>query len=200
MSGIALPKKLLIFISCSTSDIEIARYFKSALDQLPGFRGFIARDEPRTFEYPSEKIADILENCRAFIILYTQQGIESPMVNQEFGFYYHRYRGLRGKNPPILLVKSESIIDQIDGFAYGRESIPLDIKDPKYAISRVLWDLQYAYSIRFVEIKCGSHYSRLQWPSLDLCQDCINSNKIIEFPCHICGEKIEVDPYAFIRV
>ena len=71
-----------IFISCSTKDIEIARYFKSAIEQLPGYWGFIARDEPRTFEYPSEKIAKALEMCAAYIILYTQSSLESPMVNQ----------------------------------------------------------------------------------------------------------------------
>jgi len=135
MASGASTKNRPIFISCA--DIEVARYIRDALEQLPAFWGFIARDEPRTFEYPSEKIAQMLERCSAYIILYTRSGFDSPMVNQEFGFFYHRYRNERIK-PPIMLIKSQSISGEIDGFAYGREPIPFDSTNPKKGIDHCL--------------------------------------------------------------
>ena len=91
MQSKALPKIHPVFISCSTLDIDTARMFRESINQIPRFWGYIARDEPKTFEYPSEKIAKTLEACKAYIIIYTPYGLKSPMVNQEFGFFYHRY-------------------------------------------------------------------------------------------------------------
>lgn len=199
MSKEALKKNRPIFISCSTTDLKLARNFREALDQLPTFWGFIARDEPRTFLYPSEKIAQMLEHCDAYIILYTQSALESPMVNQEFGFFYHRYRAHPANKPPIFLVKSKNIQGQIDGFAWGREAISLESSNPGDAISDVLWGMEDAYSIKYLEIKCEDHFERTTWPSWNLCNDCIETNSLITWYCSVCGEEIQIDPLTFLR-
>lgn len=200
MSTQTLEKTRPIFISSATVDIEIARQLKYAIDQLPAFWGYIARDEPRTFEYPSEKIAQILEICSAYIILFTQSGLQSPMVNQEFGFFYNRYRTGHKNWPPILPLKSQNIPKEIDGFAYARESIPLDLYNPKDAICRVLWELKNTFSIKVLEIKCIDHIQRVNWPPIELVNKCIDTNTFLEFDCDICRKKIELDPYTFLRI
>lgn len=189
-----------IFISCSTNDIKIARYFRSAIFQLPGYWGYIARDQPETFEYPSEKIAEWLEKCYAYIILYTRSGLESPMVNQEFGFFYHRFRNVKRNKPLIFLVKSINILEQIDGFAYGREAIPLNPADPKHAIKDFLWEMKNAYSIDLLEIFCGEHVINIQWPSSSVCQEYMDRSSLLEYECDVCGDMIRIDPYTFLRV
>ena len=200
MSTKSAKKNKPIFISCSTNDIEIARHFRSAIKQLPGYWGFIARDEPRTFKYPSEKIAEMLEICHAYVILYTRSGLESPMVNQEFGFFYHRFRNEKRNKPLIFLVKSQNILEQIDGFAYGREPIPLDPANPKYAISQFLWEMKNAYSINLLEVVCRDHVTKLTWPSLSTCKACIDASSFMVSKCTICGEVVRMDPHTFLRV
>ena len=197
-SRVTLRKDRPIFISCATEDIEIARALKSAIQQLPRFRGYIARDEPRTFEYPSEKIAGILEVCPAFAILYTPAAIRAPMVNQELGFFYHRWR--RERDLHILLIKSTEITGEIDGFAYGREPIWFDPANPKVMISNVLWELKEVFSIDKFEIECGDHVIPVDWPQLGACVKALKSGVLLEFICPLCGASVGIDPLTLMPI
>jgi len=197
MSAQPLNKIYPVFISCSTEDIEIARRFRQSIDQIPQYFGYIARDRTKTFEYPSEKIADVLDASRAYIILYTRSGLESPMVNQEFGYFYHRYRSKWGNKPPIILVKDEEITGNIDGFAYAREAIPLNTKVPQVAISYMLWDMHQKFVLKRLEIPCQGHVVKVEWPSLQFVDDAATYHQTLIWDCPTCGEKVEVDPYTF---
>lgn len=193
----AKPKDLPIFISCSTKDIEIARLIRDVIKQLPRFWGYIARDEPKQFEYPSEKIAGILEVCPAFIILYTPSATQSPMTNQEFGFFYHRHRSERGRSP-ILLIKSTEIGGEIEGFAYGREPIWFTPTFPKGMLCQLLWELKDMFPIDVLEIKCNDHVVLVNWPPVEDCESAIKFHLPLSTTCNICEKEVKLDPYTLM--
>lgn len=197
----ALRKDRPIFISCSTKDIETARFLRSAIHQLPRFWGYIARDEPKHFEYPSEKVASMLEVSSAYIVIYTPHVAQSPMTNQELGFFFNRWRKERGASP-ILLVKSNEIIGEIEGFAYGREPILFDPSFPEEMVSETLWNLRDIFSIKELEIRCSDHIQQVNWPDAELCRKCISSNQPLDVigGCSACGAKIHLNPSTFLPI
>lgn len=197
MSAQPLNKIYPVFISCSTEDIEIARRLCRSIDLIPQYFGYIARDRPQTFEYPSEKIAQVLDTSRAYVILYTKSGLESPMVNQEFGYFYRRYRSQWGNKPPIYLVKDDKISGHIDGFAYAREAIPLNTKLPQVAISNMLWEMHHRFSLKQLEIPCKGHVIKAEWPPFQFVEEIASNHQTQYWNCVTCGERVDVDPYTF---
>lgn len=139
----------------------------------------------------------MLDACRAYIILYTKAGLDSPMVNQEFGYFYRRYRNQWGNKPPIYLVKDMEITGHVDGFAYAREPILLDKTLPHGAISAVLWGMHHQYSLKRLEIPCRGHVVTVEWPDFHFLENAATYHQTLLWKCPTCGENVEVDPYTF---
>lgn len=195
-----MPKDRPIFISCSTNDIKIARLLRAAIEQLPRFYGYIARDESRQFEYPSEKIAGVLEQCYAYVIICTRNAIQSPMTNQEFGFFFSRWRREGGK-VPILLVKSTDISEELEGFAYAREPIWMDQTKLELMVSETLWNLHSIFPIDEIEVKCRNHIQRVEWPKVEDCRNALDSSDpLVVTPCQVCGNQLKLSPLTFLPI
>lgn len=76
-----------VFISRADEDDEISRKIQKSLKQY-GLEGIIAKDVLLAGDHMYEGIRSLILGSKALIVVYTHNGLKSPIVNQEVGIAF----------------------------------------------------------------------------------------------------------------
>ena len=74
-----------IFLSHSHEDAGLVQQVKQALEQAGACRVYLAADHPQPGDSLPGKLVDAIKASQGFVVLLTQAGTASKLVNQEIG-------------------------------------------------------------------------------------------------------------------
>ncbi len=130
MSEVAPPQ---IFLSHSSRDADLVRHVKRALEQAGSCQVYLAEEHPRPGEHLPTKLLTALQASVGFVVLLTEAGADSTLVQQEVG-------AARGFGLPVAAVVVPGLASDLErlGMLAGQEHILFDASNP----ARALLDLQ----------------------------------------------------------
>ena len=181
-----------VFLSHAKEDGNFAERVFDILDRM-GISCFIYEFFPEYGEYIPEIIKKNIKGCKTFVVLLTQNGVQSQIVNQEIGMAF-------ALNKVIIPIVERGV--ETKGFVELRQRIDYDGNKQEEAISSLLYRLRVLYPIQNkLELYCvneecvnNSRRFSVDLPTQQEINDAIRKNVQFGYRCPSCGHMNYIFP------
>ena len=181
-----------VFLSHAEEDSNFADRVFGILERM-GIGCFIYERLPEYGNYIQEIIKRNIKGCRTFVVLLTQNGVQSQVVNQEIGMAF-------ALNKVIIPIVERDV--ETKGFVELRQRIDYDSTKQEAAISsllyrmRVLYPIQNKLELYCMNKECENNLRRFSvvLPTQQEISDAIMRNLQFRYECPSCGHTNYIFP------
>jgi hypothetical protein len=181
-----------VFLSHAEEDSNFADRVFGILEKM-GISCFIYERFPEYGNYIPEIIKRNINGCRTFVVLLTQNGVQSQVVNQEIGMAFALNKG-------IIPIVERGV--ETKGFVELRQHINYAGNKQEGAISDLLYRLRVLYpnhnklKLYCMNKECENKLRpfRVVLPTQQEISDAITRNLQFRYECPSCGHMNYISP------
>jgi len=181
-----------VFLSHAKEDGNFADRVCDILERM-GISCFTYERFPEYGEYIPEIIKRNIKGCRTFVVLLTQNGVQSQVVNQEIGMAF-------ALNKVIIPIVESGV--ETKGFVELRQRIDYDGNKQEGAISDLLYRLRVLYPLHnklklcCMNKECENNLKlfSIALPTQQEINDANKRNLRFEYKCPSCGHMNYIFP------